>query len=167
MEAISYGSPITMPVGDQDKGRLMNIIGNPIDGMPELDRKGALPIHREPPKFDDLRTSKEVLLTGIKVVDLLEPYCKGGKVGLFGGAGVGKTVLIMELINNIAKGHNGFSVFAGVGERTREGNDLLREMIGAGVIKYGDAFKKSMLIMGALIEGVALFAIVVCFLAVV
>lgn len=144
MEAISYGSPITMPVGDQDKGRLMNIVGDPIDGMSELDKKGALPIHREPPKFEDLRTSKEVLQTGIKVVDLLEPYCKGGKVGLFGGAGVGKTVLIMELINNIAKGHNGFSVFAGVGERTREGNDLLRDMIGAGVIKYGEAFKKSM-----------------------
>jgi len=109
-----------------------------------LDKKGAYPIHREPPKFEELTTSKEVLTTGIKVIDLLEPYSKGGKIGLFGGAGVGKTVLIMELINNIAKGHNGFSVFAGVGERTREGNDLLREMIDSGVIRYGEEFKKGM-----------------------
>lgn len=144
MEAISHGSPITMPVGDQVKGRLMNVTGNPIDGMTELDKKGALPIHREPPKFEDLTTSREVLYTGIKVIDLLEPYSKGGKIGLFGGAGVGKTVLIMELINNIAKKNNGFSVFAGVGERTREGNDLLREMIQSGVIRYGEEFKKSM-----------------------
>ncbi|MFQ9020903.1 MAG: hypothetical protein ACLR6J_05215 [Parabacteroides merdae] len=142
MEAISHGSPITMPVGDQVKGRLMNVTGNPIDGMTELDKKGALPIHREPPKFEDLTTSREVLYTGIKVIDLLEPYSKGGKIGLFGGAGVGKTVLIMELINNIAKKNNGFSVFAGVGERTREGNDLLREMIQSGVIRYGEEFKK-------------------------
>ena len=144
MEAVSYGSPITMPVGDQVKGRLMNVTGNPIDGMTELDKKGSLPIHREPPKFEDLTTSREVLYTGIKVIDLLEPYSKGGKIGLFGGAGVGKTVLIMELINNIAKKNNGFSVFAGVGERTREGNDLLREMIQSGVIRYGEEFKKSM-----------------------
>lgn len=144
MEAISHGSPITMPVGDQVKGRLMNVTGNPIDGMTELDKKGSLPIHREPPKFEDLTTSREVLYTGIKVIDLLEPYSKGGKIGLFGGAGVGKTVLIMELINNIAKKNNGFSVFAGVGERTREGNDLLREMIQSGVIRYGEEFKKSM-----------------------
>ena len=144
MEAVSHGTPITMPVGDQVKGRLMNVTGDPIDGMNSLDRKGALPIHREPPKFEDLTTSREVLYTGIKVIDLLEPYLKGGKIGLFGGAGVGKTVLIMELINNIAKRGNGFSVFAGVGERTREGNDLLREMIQSGVIRYGDAFKKSM-----------------------
>ena len=144
MEAISHGSPITMPVGDQVKGRLMNVTGNPIDGMTELDKKGARPIHREPPKFEDLTTSREVLYTGIKVIDLLEPYSKGGKIGLFGGAGVGKTVLIMELINNIAKKNNGFSVFAGVGERTREGNDLLREMIQSGVIRYGEEFKKSM-----------------------
>ena len=134
MEVVSTGQPITMPVGDQVKGRMMNVTGNAIDGMKELDRKGAYPIHREPPKFEDLSTSREVLYTGIKVIDLLEPYAKGGKIGLFGGAGVGKTVLIMELINNIAKGHNGFSVFAGVGERTREGNDLLREMIESGVI---------------------------------
>lgn len=144
LKAVSKGSPITMPVGEQVKGRMMNVIGDSIDGLKNLDRKGAYPIHREPPKFKDLLTSKEILATGIKVIDLLEPYMKGGKIGLFGGAGVGKTVLIMELINNIAKGHDGFSVFAGVGERTREGNDLLREMIEAGVIKYGDEFKKSM-----------------------
>jgi ATP synthase, F1 beta subunit len=107
-------------------------------------RAGSYPIHREPPKFDELTTSREVLYTGIKVIDLLEPYSKGGKIGLFGGAGVGKTVLIMELINNIAKKGNGFSVFAGVGERTREGNDLLREMIESGVIRYGEKFKESM-----------------------
>lgn len=122
----------------------MNVTGDPIDGMKMLDKKGALPIHREPPKFEDLTTSKEVLYTGIKVIDLLEPYSKGGKIGLFGGAGVGKTVLIMELINNIAKKNNGFSVFAGVGERTREGNDLLREMIQSNVIRYGKEFKESM-----------------------
>ena len=121
------GHSISMPVGDQVKGRLLNVTGESIDGMRPLDRTGELPIHREPPKFEDLATSQEVFYTGIKVIDLLEPYVKGGKIGLFGGAGVGKTVLIMELINNIAKGHNGFSVFTGVGERTREGNDLLRE----------------------------------------
>lgn len=144
MEAVSLGSPIRMPAGKQVKGRLMNVVGEPIDGMEPLDRAGALPIHREPPKFDELTTTQEVLYTGIKVIDLLEPYSKGGKIGLFGGAGVGKTVLIMELINNIAKKNHGFSVFAGVGERTREGNDLLREMIESGVIRYGEAFKKSM-----------------------
>ncbi len=144
MEAVSYFTPIEMPVGEQIKGRLMNVVGDAIDGMKPLDRKGAYPIHRDPPKFEDLTTVQEVLYTGIKVIDLLEPYSKGGKIGLFGGAGVGKTVLIMELINNIAKKHNGFSVFAGVGERTREGNDLLREMIESGVIRYGDAFKESM-----------------------
>lgn len=140
----ALGSPITMPVGEQVKGRLMNVIGESIDGMRPLDRKGAYPIHRDPPKFEDLSTTTEVLFTGIKVIDLIEPYAKGGKIGLFGGAGVGKTVLIQELINNIAKGHSGFSVFAGVGERTREGNDLLREMIESGVITYGEEFKKSM-----------------------
>ncbi len=144
MEVIPLGSPITMPIGTQIKGRLMNVVGNSIDGMKPLDRKGAYPIHRDPPKFEDLSTVQEVLFTGIKVIDLLEPYSKGGKIGLFGGAGVGKTVLIMELINNIAKKHNGFSVFAGVGERTREGNDLLREMIESGVIRYGEEFKKGM-----------------------
>lgn len=144
LKVTALGSPITMPVGDQIRGRMMNVIGAPIDGLKNMDKQGAYPIHREPPKFEDLQTSKEVLTTGIKVIDLLEPYMKGGKIGLFGGAGVGKTVLIMELINNIAKGHDGFSVIAGVGERTREGNDLLREMIESGVIKYGEDFKKSM-----------------------
>ena len=133
-----------MPIGTQIKGRLMNVVGDSIDGMKELDRTGAYPIHRDPPKFEDLTTVQEVLYTGIKVIDLLEPYSKGGKIGLFGGAGVGKTVLIQELINNIAKKQHGFSVFAGVGERTREGNDLLREMIESGVIRYGEEFKKSM-----------------------
>ena len=144
MKVYPLGGPITMPVGDQIKGRLMNVVGDSIDGMRELDRTGAYPIHREPPKFEDLTTTQEVLYTGIKVIDLLEPYSKGGKIGLFGGAGVGKTVLIQELINNIAKKQHGFSVFAGVGERTREGNDLLREMIESGVIRYGEEFKKSM-----------------------
>ncbi|GHV10661.1 ATP synthase subunit beta [Bacteroidia bacterium] len=144
MKAVNLGAPISMPVGDQVKGRLLNVIGNTIDGMKDVSYQGAEPIHREPPKFEDLSVSTEILFTGIKVIDLLAPYLKGGKIGLFGGAGVGKTVLIMELINNIAKKHHGFSVFAGVGERTREGNDLLREMIESGVIRYGDAFKESM-----------------------
>ena len=143
MKVVSTGKPITMPVGAQIRGRVMNVVGEAIDGMQALDETGAFPIHRDPPKFEDLSTTQEVLFTGIKVIDLLEPYLKGGKIGLFGGAGVGKTVLIKEL-NNIAKKHNGFSVFAGVGERTREGNDLLREMIESGVIKYGDEFLKSM-----------------------
>ena len=144
IEAVPLGSPITMPAGEQIKGRMLNVIGRPIDGMKELSMEGSFPIHRDAPKFEELSTTKEVLSTGIKVIDLLEPYLKGGKIGLFGGAGVGKTVLIMELINNIAKGHNGFSVFAGVGERTREGNDLIREMIESGVIKYGEKFRQAM-----------------------
>ena len=144
LEVKATGAPITMPVGDQVKGRLLNVVGETVDGMKELSREGAFPIHREPPKFEELKTSQEVLYTGIKVIDLLEPYLKGGKIGLFGGAGVGKTVLIMELINNIAKKHNGFSVFSGVGERTREGNDLLREMIESGVIRYGEKFKEGL-----------------------
>ena len=144
IEAVSTGSPILMPVGNQIKGRMLNVIGQPIDGMEQLDMEGGFPIHREAPKFEELSTQKEILTTGIKVIDLLEPYMKGGKIGLFGGAGVGKTVLIMELINNIAKGHNGFSVFAGVGERTREGNDLIREMIESGVVRYGEKFRKAM-----------------------
>ena len=144
MQVENLGAPISMPVGNQVKGRLLNVIGDTIDGMKLLSKEGAEPIHRDPPKFEDLATSSEILFTGIKVVDLLAPYLKGGKIGLFGGAGVGKTVLIMELINNIAKKHNGFSVFAGVGERTREGNDLLREMIESGVIRYGAAFKEAM-----------------------
>ncbi len=144
MEVISTGQPITMPTGKQIKGRLMNVTGDSIDGMQQLDMTDAHPIHCDPPKYEDLSTTQEVLFTGIKVIDLLTPYPKGGKIGLFGGAGVGKTVLIIELINNIAKKLNGFSVFAGVGERTREGNDLLREMIESGVIRYGDEFKKNM-----------------------
>ncbi|MBQ6204237.1 MAG: F0F1 ATP synthase subunit beta [Prevotella sp.] len=144
IEAVPLGSPITMPAGEQIKGRMLNVIGRPIDGMGQLSMEGSFPIHRDAPKFEELSTTKEVLSTGIKVIDLLEPYLKGGKIGLFGGAGVGKTVLIMELINNIAKGHNGFSVFAGVGERTREGNDLIREMIESGVIKYGEKFREAM-----------------------
>ena len=143
-EVIATGSPIKMPVGENIKGRLFNVIGDAIDGMEDLDKTEGLPIHREAPKFEDLSTSTEVLFTGIKVIDLIEPYAKGGKIGLFGGAGVGKTVMIMELINNIAKAYSGLSVFAGVGERTREGNDLLREMIESNVIKYGDKFIDSM-----------------------
>lgn len=144
MEVVSTGKPIAMPVGNQIRGRVMNVTGDTIDGLGLLGDAGSMPIHREPPKFEDLTTTQEVLATGIKVIDLLEPYLKGGKIGLFGGAGVGKTVLIKELINNIAKKHNGFSIFAGVGERTREGNDLLREMIESGVIHYGEEFLKSM-----------------------
>ena len=144
MKVRPTGSAIMMPVGDQIKGRMLNVVGEQIDGMKSFDMNGAYPIHREPPKFEDLSTVQEMLTTGIKVIDLLEPYAKGGKIGLFGGAGVGKTVLIQELINNIAKGHNGYSVFAGVGERTREGNDLLREMIESGIIHYGKEFEKGL-----------------------
>ena len=144
MEVIPTGAPISVPIGGQIKGRLLNVTGDSIDGISALDRSKEYPIHRQPPTYEELATSKEILYTGIKVIDLLAPYLKGGKIGLFGGAGVGKTVLIMELINNIAKGYNGYSVFAGVGERTREGNDLLREMLEAGVINYGEEFKKSM-----------------------
>ena len=144
MEVLSLGEPISMPVGENINGRLFNVIGNPIDGMPAPKTEKRYAIHRDPPKFENLSTSQEILYTGIKVIDLIQPFLKGGKIGLFGGAGVGKTVLIQELINNIAKKYSGMSVFTGVGERTREGNDLLREMIEAGVIKYGDEFKKSM-----------------------
>jgi F-type H+-transporting ATPase subunit beta len=144
MKVVNTGIPISMPVGDDIKGRLFNVIGKPIDGMKPVEGKKSYSIHREPPKFENLTTTKEVLYTGIKVIDLIEPYAKGGKIGLFGGAGVGKTVIIMELINNIAKSYSGLSVFAGVGERTREGNDLLREMIESGVIRYGDEFLKDM-----------------------
>jgi F-type H+/Na+-transporting ATPase subunit beta len=145
MQVTDTGSPISMPVGDQIRGRLFNVIGEAIDGIGHVPKgKNAYAIHRKPPAYDQLSTEREVLFTGIKVIDLIEPYQKGGKIGLFGGAGVGKTVLIMELINNIAKGYEGTSVFAGVGERTREGNDLLREMIESNVIKYGEAFKHSM-----------------------
>ena len=145
-EVVSTGSPIQMPIGKDIYGRLFNVIGDAIDGMENLPKseENGLPIHREAPPFEQLSTSTEVLFTGIKVIDLIEPYAKGGKIGLFGGAGVGKTVLIQELINNIAKGHGGLSVFAGVGERTREGNDLLREMLESGIIDYGKDFMESM-----------------------
>ena len=144
MKVVDTGGPIKMPVGEAIRGRLFNVVGEAIDGIaqPLVDRR--LPIHRPAPSFEELSTSTEVLYTGVKVIDLLAPYVKGGKIGLFGGAGVGKTVLIMELIDNIAKSYKGVSVFAGVGERTREGNDVLREMIEAGVINYGEAFKASM-----------------------
>jgi len=144
MTVTAMGETITMPTGDIIKGRLFNVIGEPIDGLGSVTKETSYSIHRDPPKFENLTTTKEVLYTGIKVIDLIEPYAKGGKIGLFGGAGVGKTVIIQELINNIAKQYSGLSVFAGVGERTREGNDLLREMIEAGLVKYGDEFKKSM-----------------------
>jgi F-type H+/Na+-transporting ATPase subunit beta len=144
MEVLSTGGPITMPADQLIRGRLFNVIGEPIDGLGPVHTKKRYNIHNEAPKFEDLKADTEVLYTGIKVIDMLAPYPKGGKIGLFGGAGVGKTVLIMELINNIAKGYQGTSVFAGVGERTREGNDLLREMIESGVIQYGDDFVKSM-----------------------
>ncbi len=139
---IDTETSISMPIGEDVRGRLLNIIGDAIDGIEQPEGKERYPIHRPAPKFEDLSTSNEMLETGIKVIDLLCPYAKGGKIGLFGGAGVGKTVLIQELINNIAKQHGGLSVFAGVGERTREGNDLLREFIESGVINYGEEFKK-------------------------
>jgi len=144
MEVVDTGIPIAMPVGDGINGRLFNVTGDAIDGLPQISKVGARPIHNKPPLFENLSTASEILFTGIKVIDLIEPYAKGGKIGLFGGAGVGKTVLIQELINNIAKGYGGLSVFAGVGERTREGNDLLREMIEAGIMNYGEDFKHSM-----------------------
>ena len=144
MEVIATGSPILMPKGDAVKGRLFNVTGDAIDGIGEVSKVNGLPIHREAPRFEDLSTATEVLFTGIKVIDLIEPYAKGGKIGLFGGAGVGKTVLIQELINNIAKAYSGLSVFAGVGERTREGNDLLREMLESGIINYGEDFMHDM-----------------------
>ena len=144
MPVLDTESAIRMPVGDDIKGRLFNVVGDAIDGIAQLDKTNGRPIHNLPPRFEDLSTETEVLFTGIKVIDLLEPYVKGGKIGLFGGAGVGKTVLIQELINNIAKAYSGLSVFAGVGERTREGNDLLREMLESGIIKYGDGFMHSM-----------------------
>ncbi len=144
MEVINTGAPISMPIGEDIRGRLFNIVGEAIDGIKEPKGDRRSPIHKPAPDFTDLASSTDMLETGIKVVDLLCPYAKGGKIGLFGGAGVGKTVLIQELINNIAKQHGGLSVFAGVGERTREGNDLLREFIESGVINYGEEFKKGM-----------------------
>ena len=144
MEVHQTDSPISMPTGEDIRGRLFNVVGQAIDGMKTVHSDGPRAIHRDAPRFEDLSTSSEPLYTGIKVIDLIEPYAKGGKIGLFGGAGVGKTVLIMELVNNIAKAYEGMSVFAGVGERTREGNDLLREFIESDVIKYGAEFKHSM-----------------------
>ncbi len=144
IEVVDTGKGIAMPTGEDINGRLFNVTGDPIDGLPAIDKSKGRPIHNKPPLFENLSTASEILFTGIKVIDLIEPYAKGGKIGLFGGAGVGKTVLIQELINNIAKGYGGMSVFAGVGERTREGNDLMREMIEAGIMKYGEAFKHSM-----------------------
>ncbi len=143
-QVVDTGKAIAMPTGEAIKGRLFNVTGDAIDGLPAVSKENGRPIHAMPPAFENLSTASEVLFTGIKVIDLIEPYAKGGKIGLFGGAGVGKTVLIQELINNIAKAYSGVSVFAGVGERTREGNDLMREMIEAGIMKYGDAFKHSM-----------------------
>ncbi len=143
-EVRDTGKAIAMPIGEQINGRLFNVTGDAIDGLPAPDKTNGRPIHAKPPKFENLSTSSEILYTGIKVIDLIEPYAKGGKIGLFGGAGVGKTVLIQELINNIAKAYAGLSVFAGVGERTREGNDLMREMIEAGIVKYGSKFMHSM-----------------------
>ena len=146
------GSPIKVPVGPETLGRIINVIGEPIDEKGEIKTKESWPIHRPAPKFTDQSTETEILVTGIKVVDLLAPYAKGGKIGLFGGAGVGKTVIIMELINNIAKAHWGFSVFAGVGERTREGNDLYHEMIESGVIKPEGPGSKAALVYGQMNE---------------
>ena len=146
------GAPISFPVGPETLGRIINVIGQPIDQKGEVKTKEKWPIHREAPKFTDQSTETEILETGIKVIDLLAPYSKGGKIGLFGGAGVGKTVIIMELINNIAKAHGGFSVFAGVGERTREGNDLYHEMIESGVIKPEGNGSKAALVYGQMNE---------------
>ena len=151
-EVIATGSPIQVPVGPETLGRIINVIGEPIDEKGEVKTKVKWPIHRAAPEFSDQSTETEILVTGIKVIDLLAPYAKGGKIGLFGGAGVGKTVLIMELINNVAKAHGGFSVFAGVGERTREGNDLYHEMIDSGVIKPEGAGSKAALVYGQMNE---------------
>ena len=143
-DAVDTGESIKVPVGDQCLGRVFNLLGEPVDNKPAPTPDAYWPIHRPAPSYEEQQSTTEILETGIKVVDLICPYAKGGKIGLFGGAGVGKTVLIMEFINNIAKGHDGYSVFAGVGERTREGNDLLREMLESGVVKYGEEFLKAM-----------------------
>ena len=151
-EALDTGAPIQVPVGPETLGRIINVIGEPIDEKGDVKTKESWPIHRQSPTFNDQSTETEILVTGIKVIDLLAPYAKGGKIGLFGGAGVGKTVIIMELINNIAKAHGGFSVFAGVGERTREGNDLYHEMIESGVIKPEGKGSKAALVYGQMNE---------------
>ena len=152
LEVVNTGHPIQVPVGPELLGRIINVIGEPVDGLGPVKSKTEFPIHRPAPAFVDQSTETEILTTGIKVIDLLEPYAKGGKIGLFGGAGVGKTVLIMELINNIAKGHGGYSVFAGVGERTREGNDLYHEMIESGVIDLKGGKSKTVLVYGQMNE---------------
>ena len=152
IEVADTGAPISMPVGPETLGRILNVIGEPIDERGPLEAKTTLPIHRDAPEFIEQATETEILTTGIKVVDLICPYAKGGKIGLFGGAGVGKTVLIMELINNVAKGHGGYSVFAGVGERTREGNDLYHEMIESGVIDLEGGESKAALVYGQMNE---------------
>ena len=151
-DAVDTGAPITVPVGPETLGRIMNVIGEPVDEGKPVKSKKHYPIHRPAPDYVDQSTEAEILVTGIKVVDLLAPYAKGGKIGLFGGAGVGKTVLIMELINNVAKAHGGFSVFAGVGERTREGNDLYHEMVESGVIKTDGPGSKAALVYGQMNE---------------
>ena len=151
-EVVNTGSPISVPVGPETLGRIINVVGESIDEKGDVITKEKWPIHRPAPKFTDQATETEQLVTGIKVIDLLAPYAKGGKIGLFGGAGVGKTVIIMELINNIAKAHGGFSVFAGVGERTREGNDLYHEMIESGVIKPEGEGSKAALVYGQMNE---------------
>ena len=153
MKAIDLGGPISMPVGKETLGRILNVIGEPVDELGPIGEKSRMPIHRPAPLFDEQTTHEEMFETGIKVIDLIQPFLKGGKIGLFGGAGVGKTVVIMELINNVAKNHGGFSVFAGVGERTREGNDLWLEMTESGVIKPGDwANSKCALVYGQMTE---------------
>ena len=152
MEVFDTGNPISVPVGPETLGRIMNVIGEPVDERGPIKTKKTLPIHRDAPEFSEQSTETEILTTGIKVVDLIAPYSKGGKIGLFGGAGVGKTVLIMELINNVAKAHGGFSVFAGVGERTREGNDLYHEMMESGVIKQDGPGSKAALVYGQMNE---------------
>ena len=151
-EVLDTGKPIQVPVGPKTLGRIINVIGEPIDQKGKVETEENWPIHRQAPSFNDQSTETEILVTGIKVIDLLAPYAKGGKIGLFGGAGVGKTVIIMELINNIAKAHGGFSVFAGVGERTREGNDLYHEMIESGVIKPDGDGSKAALVYGQMNE---------------
>ena len=152
LEVINTGEPIKVPVGPELLGRIINVLGEPVDERGEVKSTMYSPIHRDAPAFTDQSTKEEILVTGIKVIDLLEPYSKGGKIGLFGGAGVGKTVLIMELINNIAKGHGGYSVFTGVGERTREGNDLYHEMIESGVIDLNGDKSKTVLVYGQMNE---------------
>ncbi|MBR1841154.1 MAG: F0F1 ATP synthase subunit beta [Alphaproteobacteria bacterium] len=152
LDVVNTGEPIKVPVGRQLLGRIVNVLGEPIDERGDIKSDMYAPIHRDPPKFTEQSTNEEILVTGIKVIDLLEPYSKGGKIGLFGGAGVGKTVLIMELINNIAKGHGGYSVFTGVGERTREGNDLYHEMIESGVIDLDGDNSKTVLVYGQMNE---------------